>query len=267
MQFERERTVALRELGRAVALDPANEDYARSFAAIWSTPPRVTPPAVQRELEAAEQMVVRTGTKSCVAANLSWFTFIPIVMAISVLRWDFVLYIFIPNLATLAFAAWATWRSRVIPAWIQVAIVVSTLFAMTAVSRSYGPLVLAPLMITIFVIVMQAHPARWFRRISWILGVVALVVPMLLELAGILPASYVFADGRMQILPQIHELPQTGTIVMLLTAYVASLLIPGIFIGRLRVALSAAQEQLQRDEWHYKRLGGELISTAGHVDA
>ena len=265
-RFERERTVALRELGRAVALDPANEDYGRAFAQIWSTPPRATPRAVKQELVEAEQAVVRSGAKSAVVAGLTWFAFIPLVMWMGVRRWDEIAYILVPNTISIVLAAIAGWRMRFIPPWIQMGVVLCTLAGMTAVSRSFGPLVLMPLMVTVYVIVMQAHPARWFRRATWVIGPIALVTPLLLEVVGVLPASYVFADGRMQIVPQLHELPEHGSMVMLAVAYVASLLVPGIFIGRMRVALTAAQEELHKKEWHYKRLGGELISTAAHDD-
>jgi serine/threonine protein kinase len=262
---ERKRTIALRELGLAIAMDPMNEEYARAFSQIWSAPPRETPEPVKQQMAAAEQALVRNGTRNSVVASATWFLFLPLVWWMGIRRWDEVAYIMIPNVIAIVLAAYATWRSRVIPMAIQLGIVISTLVGMTAISRSFGSLVLTPLMISVFVIVMQAHPARWFRRACWIAGTIALVTPALLEFAGVLPASYVFADGRMQILPQAHELPATGSAIMLIAAYVASMLVPGIFIGRLRVALTEAQEELQRKEWHYKRLGGELIATAGEV--
>jgi hypothetical protein len=141
----------------------------------------------------------------------------------------------------------------------QLAVIATTLLAGTATSRMFGPLVLVPTLIATFTIVLQAHPQRRMRLATGAMGLVAMVVPMLLELAGVLPASYRFADGAMVILPQMHELPAGASIGLLLGTSLAMLIVPCMFIARLREALSEAQTRWLLQAWHFRRLGDQLI--------
>jgi hypothetical protein len=104
-------------------------------------------------------------------------------------------------------------------------------------------------------IVIQAHPHAPIRRAVWALGAIAMVAPVLLELAGVLPASYLFANNQIVIVPQMHDLPRTGSIVLLLGAGIGSLIVPSVFVARLRQTLTEAQLRLHLQAWHFKRLG------------
>jgi len=85
--------------------------------------------------------------------------------------------------------------------------------------------------------------------------IVAMLAPVLLELAGILPVSYLFANNQIVVVPQLHDLPRTGSIVLLLGAGIGSLIVPSLFVARLRQALTEAQLRLHLQAWHFKRLG------------
>ncbi|MBA3452783.1 MAG: hypothetical protein H0T42_06820 [Deltaproteobacteria bacterium] len=117
-----------------------------------------------------------------------------------------------------------------------------TLFGMAATSRMFGPLMIVPTIIVALTIVIQAHPHAPIRIAVWVMAVFAMVGPVVLELAGVLSTSYMFVDNQIVILPQMHDLPRTGSIAMLLLAGVASLFVPSVFVGRLRQSLTEASE-------------------------
>ncbi|MEO7091665.1 MAG: hypothetical protein ABI175_00355 [Polyangiales bacterium] len=119
-------------------------------------------------------------------------------------------------------------------------------------------MIMVPTLIATFTIVLQAHPSQ-LMRVSTIVGaVLAMTVPTLCELAGILPPSYLFEGGRMVVVPQMHALPGTGSLALLHLASVMMLTVPCLFIARLRTALNEAQTKLLVQAWLFRRLGDEL---------
>jgi hypothetical protein len=128
------------------------------------------------------------------------------------------------------------------------------------VSRLYGPFILMPTLLVSYAITLQAHPWRAFRRLGLAAGVIAMVLPVLLELAGVLPASYAFEAGTMSVLPQVVALSETGTIALLACANIAMLVVPALFIARLRSDLSIVQTRQLVQTWQFRRLGDELVA-------
>jgi len=252
--YEQERTIAMRELGSALALEPTNRDNAAMLGAILATPPRAIPAEVTRAMYDEEQMLVRSGTRQSAVANLIWFLFFPIVIAMGIRSELQTALIVVPIGAAAVIAGLAARRVQV-SYGIQLAIIGLTLLGMAATSRLYGPLMLLPTMICALTIVIQAHPHEPIRRAVWVMGMIAMLAPVLLELVGVLPSSYEFTGGTMTIRPQLHELPRTGSYVLLLGASLASLIVPSLFVARLRQALTEAQLRLHLQAWHLKRLG------------
>jgi hypothetical protein len=102
--------------------------------------------------------------------------------------------------------------------------------------------------------VLMAHPYQRARLLAFVLGTIAMILPACLELLGVLPDSYAFEAGRMSILPQVAELPRLPTSVFLIVASFSMMIVPCVFIHRLRAALNEAQVQLMVQAWHLKQL-------------
>jgi len=252
--FEQERTTAMRELGRALALEPTNPEHAAMLGAIIATPPRAVPAEVRAAMFAEEQMLVRSGTKHSAAANLMWFLFLPVVIAMGIRSGVATAIVLVP-IGLASVVAVLAWRQATVTYTAQLAILGLTLFGMAATSRLYGPLILVPTIIVAITIVIQAHPHAPIRRAVWAMGAIAMILPVLLELAGVIPSSYLFANNQIVIVPQMHDLPRIGSIVLLLGAGMGSLIVPSLFVARLRQALTEAQLRLHLQAWHFKRLG------------
>jgi serine/threonine-protein kinase len=260
--YEHERGLALRELSRAIALDPTNDDYARTLATTLATPPREIPAEVHAELQSETQRIVRSGARYSVIGMLSWFVFLPVLFAIGVREGAGLAAVVVPaGLGLLASVIAA--RQKVIGRGVQVMILVMTLGAATAVSRVYGPLILTPTLLVCYTITVQSHPWRLLRRLGLAVGLAAMILPVLLEVAGVLPTSYAFEGGRMLVEPQVIALPRTGTIALLSLANIAMLVVPCVFIARLRSDLSDVQTRQLLQKWQFRRLGDELVQRAG----
>ena len=78
------------------------------------------------------------------------------------------------------------------------------------------------------------------------------------KVAGVLPSSYAFEDGRWMILPQIVELPRSGTLALLGVANAAMIIVPSMFIAQLRQNLSNLQARQLTQAWQFKQLAARV---------
>lgn len=220
---------------------------------------RLRPAEVQTQLRNETDRIVKSGAIHSVYGMLSWFIFLPVLFAIGIRD--------MAGLASMVSAAMlglilsiVASRQHVISRWIQIAILVATLGAACVVSRLYGPLILMPTLLISYAITLQAHPWRTFRRVGLVAGMIAMVLPVVLEAIGLLPPSYSFVGGRMLVEPQVVALPESGTIGLLAIANVAMLIVPCLFIAKLRGDLSIAQTRQLVQTWQFRRLGDELVA-------
>lgn len=253
-----ERGLAVTELGRAVALDPSNQENFSMLGELVATPPSTIPTEVREDLARDDQRVLHLGVRFGATAMLSWFAFVPLLWVIGLADAAQLAWIGVP--ALLAFLAnVAMVRTAEIGPRLQYATIVFMLLACVMSSRLYGVFVMVPVMVTTFAIVMQTHPHRPLRITAFVGSALALAIPAILEWQGVVPATYRFEHGTWITMPQIMELPRTGTFVFLVIAYLAMMIGPAILIARLRADLSRAQTRLAVQAWHFRQLGTHLI--------
>ncbi|MBA3463624.1 MAG: protein kinase [Deltaproteobacteria bacterium] len=245
--------IAIRELNLALALDPADTTHASLLGQILTTPPREIPPEVHKQMQLGTDRLVRSGAQFSILGMSIWFVFLPAVLVIGVRSTTQLLAVIIPAMISGAASVYATLQKR-IGRGPQLVTVGCTLLAASMLSRMFGPLILVPTLIASYAIVLQAHPARLFRRLALVASIVALAVPILLELAGILPASYAFEGGRWLVEPQMIELPPLGTQLLLMVTNMAMIIVPCVFIAKLRSDLSEVQARQLTQAWQFKRL-------------
>jgi serine/threonine-protein kinase len=251
------------ELGRAIALDPGNTEYLALLGDLMSAPTSKTPPAVVAQLEDDNQRVLHAGAKHSASAIASWWLFLPILAWLGI-REAWQLWLIGVPVTISAIIGLVMVRQKRIGDGIQIVALVCMLLATMAVSRIYGPFVLLPTLICTYAIVLQAHPKGMMRLAGAAIATIAITVPAILEWTGALPSSYRFENGTWTIVPQIVELPRTGTNVFLISANLAMIIVPCLFIAKLREELSKAQIRLAVQAWHWKHLGAQLI---GRPDA
>jgi eukaryotic-like serine/threonine-protein kinase len=261
--YEKERGQAIMELGRAIALDPGNTEYLALLGDLMSAPTSKTPPAVVAQLEDDNQRVLHAGAKHSASAIASWWLFLPILAWLGI-REAWQLWLIGVPVTISAIIGLVMVRQKRIGDGIQIVALVCMLLATMAVSRIYGPFVLLPTLICTYAIVLQAHPKGMMRLAGAAIATIAITVPAILEWTGALPSSYRFENGTWTIVPQIVELPRTGTNVFLISANLAMIIVPCLFIAKLREELSKAQIRLAVQAWHWKHLGAQLI---GRPDA
>src|SRR5439155_13311707 len=137
------RSDAMREVGRALALDPENEDALRTMVTLLTRPPDVAPPEVEAALERSEQVQIRQQGLFGAVAYAAMIAFLPMIAWCGVIDWATVAVLF-ATLAAASVLAYRVYKSEH-PTQAQVFTVFlfSTIaFALTA--RFFGPYVVTP---------------------------------------------------------------------------------------------------------------------------
>jgi hypothetical protein len=74
------------------------------------------------------------------------------------------------------------------------------------------------------------------------------------------PASLIQIGDALAVMPRMHDLPRTPSIMLLMCANLAMTIVPSLFIGRIRKALTEAQQQILVQAWQFRRFGEDLIA-------
>lgn len=246
------RAKALGELGRALALDPTNESALGNIVNLFLKPPREIPREVradmQRSREETQRAISRLGFTGFPIALVMM---IPVFVAMGVTNWIAIAEIVSCVLVMTALCGVQLRHpSHRISYWIMS---VSAL-AFLALGRVYGPLVLVPEMAMSTAFVYAVHPVRRVQIASVSLMTLSVAVPLLLERAGLWRASYLFRNGEMIIVPNTCTFTDLTTSGFLGVTTVFLLLIGTTTVGRIRNALTAAEERLSLQAWQLRQL-------------
>jgi hypothetical protein len=117
----------------------------------------------------------------------------------------------------------------------------------------FGPFFGMPNALGIATVVFCAHAKRRGRLFA--MACLALAAAWLLPLTGLVSPSYAFTEeGTLAILPVATSFPPIPTTLHLIIISLATTLIPGFLIGRLRDGLTRAQQHVLLQSWQLKQL-------------
>jgi serine/threonine-protein kinase len=137
---------------------------------------------------------------------------------------------------------------------------ISTL-AIAFASGFLGPFVLVPGWACQNTLVFAMHAPRGGKRWATMsIGALAIVVPFVLELAGVLPPSFRFDGGELVLLPRLIDLPKAATLFLLVLGNVAMVFVPSLIVARVRDQALDAQRRLATHLAHLKNLVPETAS-------
>jgi len=250
------RRTALGEVGRALALDPENEQALRALQSIFTEAPHEMPAEVRHELEAAASERHRLQLYEAVKAD-----FIGLCLAAAVTLWmgvrDWISW-FAVLLFTLAASAMKIIAARrVYRPSVERYAYLAYLFNVLAViglGRGYGPLLFMPLLLVMFTSAFSATYSERFRAAVLATGSVAMLAAAAIEALALWPPSYTFHDGAMTILPRAVTHTPVPTMTALTLAGLFMILVPARLQGRLQGALRAAEQRAIWQAWQLKQM-------------
>lgn len=254
-----ERSEVLRDVGRALALDPNNEIARETMVRLLTTPPSEAPAEViVAQEQAARQRRVWTG-RAAIVAYLSLLLYWPFFWWAGVRDMAPLLTYSAMGIAAAAVCAFVVYRRGGTEPWILVAMATSTIAVLSTASL-FGPLVLMPAAIATNAAAYVMNLSRRARAITVASAMVAIAGPVVLEWLGVLAPSYRFDDGGMTIIPNAIELSGNPATALLLAAALGSVLTATLSMGHLRSSLDRAERRILMYTWHFRNLAPGNVS-------
>ncbi len=250
-----QRVNALRELNAALALDPTHAAALAMLARIVTRVPDVLPPAAEEELALERAKVRRRAARMAWLAILAAWAFSPLALWMQPRDYRLGLPFFVLAVATMV-AVWRTARTGRASRAHTLLTSALAIGGASATSVVFGPLIVSSTLVLAcaVVLIVNSRADRVLRMAIVGLALAGISVPMLLQLAGWLPASYSFEGDKMVVNPwaaPFHPMPAltfmwvtSGVIVLLATAV----------LGRTVDALATAERRQFAQGWLLRQI-------------
>lgn len=247
-----ERVRALREIGRALALDPSHPEAQRVLLKLLQEPPQELPSEAQAEMMRDDENERLLTTNFSGYIHLSGVVTTLLVLWMGVKSWT-ALHLYMVATAAACGAAFYTSRRGFRDSAI-VNVIAGTL-SIGFMSTMFGPLFLIPGLAAMATMASSfALPSRSARALVISIGVLAVLVPLSLEAVGLLPPSYHFTDAGLLILPRMHEFPKAATLAFLCYIGLGHIVVVSTVMARLHEARIKATQKLHKQTWQLKQL-------------
>ncbi|MFO0617032.1 MAG: serine/threonine-protein kinase [Polyangiaceae bacterium] len=252
------RSHAIAEVNRALAIDPGNATALRTMARIVGELPRAVAP--EAELE-AKRAAGKSRKRAAFNGGLAYVATAAHFLVISLLGLKNFGYVALSSGLFLVGAVIAFLASRkpVPDRNFDRALVIVSSCAIFATTLLYGPLLFVPAICVATVVVLGGVVERTERVLAVALGLFALLAPLVLAWVGWFPKSWSFESGMLVFRPSAYELPQTGTLLMIMASNIGAILFPVLLLGAERDARHKAERELILYTAHLKELQPEAM--------
>jgi serine/threonine-protein kinase len=245
------RADAMRRAGRALALDPESEEAAVLVSRLMLEPPKDVPPDLAATLRGAELSASKDRNKKAIWAYLGVFAMIPLLPFMDIRSW------------TLQFAFWGIACLLVLNAWraartgqhnLLTSLVLNFAGAFI-LSRVAGPFMITPIAILAMLASFASNP-RILERPELFLGwaVLAVMAPIVLELTGVIPKTWLITDGLIKTRSEFFTLHGITDEIALIIANLGFLLSGALFAFGTSAGRRRAERELQVQAWHLRQL-------------
>jgi eukaryotic-like serine/threonine-protein kinase len=251
-----DRTVALREAARSLALDPTNTEAMEATLRLCARPPRGVSAEVERRVGESIDGVRRSNaTYAAVTFAVTAFYF-PLLFLMGLKEPSFL----VATIVLLAISGLTMVARARSPREGQIPIlIVTTTLLWSLQARIAGPFVMLPGLIVANTVAYAMLESRTHRWLAVLAGCAALVIPALLEWTGTFGSAYLFRDGTITIFPRALSLPKGPTLLYFTATGIGAMLAPFLYVGRLRANFYAMQRGMTRQIWQFRQLVPEPI--------
>jgi serine/threonine-protein kinase len=246
---------ALRDAGRAIALDPSNIEAVGTLIRLLTDPPRVVPPEALAELDRERRQNLGTGDRIAIGGFMGWFLLAPLALVMGIRSWP---------AAMLSTGAWMiaaavpyfTGRQVSRPhAKANLPMLLSGAFAITSTTVLFGPYFFLPGFALIFGMMFVLVPPDRSRRGAVVLvSLLTIALPALLAWTGVIPQPYELGDDRIVIHAGMLHFPPLPTELFLLVSSLSSVVTACLMSARVHDALAQAQERLHIQAWQLRQM-------------
>jgi serine/threonine-protein kinase len=245
------RASALGEVGKALALDPQNEQALGILVELLTTPPKHTP----KEILLDHEENLRKNLRKAGIAGAIVYGYISL-NALS--TWS--LGVHDVRVFALAHGVWGLsfltsvvniWRRSY--AWLYATFTIA-LINCVFITVVYGPYLLVSTFITMHAVLFAFVNNQRARIVMLVLACVSWTVSVFGEHFGLFGHIVRFASGDLVIHSQVIDFPPTGTTIYLYACVLATIVAPALIVGMLRRAHHQAEMAMRLQSWQLSRL-------------
>jgi eukaryotic-like serine/threonine-protein kinase len=250
------RREAMREVGRALAFDPTNAEAMRVLTEIVTAPTTEIPNDARAEVRHQGFARLRFALRDGVRFDLALLVvMVPLALWMGVTSYAYLLAVVGLTAIASALKLLAAQSNEVSRLYaFGFGAYFFNMVAIALIGRTFGPLFFTPLLVTIFTFSFAMTHSRKFRALVIATGCLVVLVPLGLELLGVISRSYVFENGKMVILPQGVQLTETTTLCALTLGTLFLIVAPSVIMGRVQTALRNAETRSAMQAWHLRHL-------------
>lgn len=245
------RTTALREVGRALAFDPGDDEALATLVRVLTSPPKRVPREVRAEQ--AENLRKRTRIAGVACAVVYGYISLNAFATWQLGVRDVGPFVTAHVLWAAAFATslFTIWRRSYVPLFVTFLFGVSTCVFVTGI---YSPFLIVPTLLTMHAVLFALVQHRWLRVVIIAVASAAWTTSVFGEMWGWFPDTVRFVNGDMLIHSDVVDLPEVGTTLYLYAAMLAAIVAPALVISALRGAWHKNDEAMRLQAWQLRRL-------------
>ncbi|MFT5352895.1 MAG: hypothetical protein ACI9KE_000092 [Polyangiales bacterium] len=247
------RRRAMREVGAALGLDPANKSALHVFYRLLTEPPKEMPAEAAEELRKARLQAKRVGLKVAMVVYASFIAIVPLVLVMGVKNW---VAFTVEGVAigTCFLLSVYHYRRDQTPAIALDHVVAATIAVIVSIVV-LGPFMVVPTL-ALANTAAYAVAAHERRERFWIvtLGVSAVIVPVLIEFSGLLPPTFNVIDGQIVVQSMMFDLSFKSTLAFLLVIHVPFILACSWFVAKVKETHSDLERQLRMQAWQLAQI-------------
>ena len=232
--------------GQAVTLAPDHAAASELLLELFLRPPAIDPPELVASIDKSHRELTRIRARNGVKTYASVFLFLVFIPFMHVISWAWLVAFYVALGGMIAVTA--VWARRGVTS-MPIAAVGTVVLAVTW-SRIAGPFMLTPVLICGALLTYTTHP--WMSTGPWRtvgFAATAVMVPIVLELTGVLGSTFGVVDGIAVTRSAIYEIRGTLELVGLIAANLGFVLAVGMFALSINRAARLGRESLQRQTW------------------
>ncbi|MGE5180483.1 MAG: hypothetical protein ACM31C_00390, partial [Acidobacteriota bacterium] len=248
-----DRGEAMREAGRALALDPEDPASQQLVGHLLLSPAAAPVDEVEAELERERVRTGRVQLRSAVFAYALYLAAMPVLAALGVREPGWVIALTIGIAANMLVFLVASSRDRSVSRWLPLGLALHC-GTLALAGIVLGPLLVLPPLAVGSIVAFLGAPM--IRRAGPVVAahVAAVVLPIALELAGVLPRTFVLDGSGLTLRSWTLDASPAVLLFVLATATVLQLIATTTLVLQLRRATDRAQRATRQQLWHLRQL-------------
>ena len=248
------RSEAMREAGRAIALDPHNAEAQSVLFTLMLKIPDPIPEGARRAVLAERYESTRTVLRLGARAYFANLLLIPLCKIVGIGgTWPFLV---VGGVAAIqgALCFFLSRRARPLTPITWTALIVNHILLLTLVGTFFGSLIFVPIFALGSLPLMLMLPQIYNPILAFVSHVVAVAVPVTLELTGVIPSSFRFENHSMIFDPWAIEVTPKMLVLVLLVLVVVQMWVATRVISGGRITQDRQHELIHAQRWQLDQI-------------